>query len=45
MGLMGLAMSDWMGTYSIAGGVNAGVDLEMPGPTRWRGKKLLKDHE
>ena len=41
-GFRGLVMSDWMGTYSTAEGINAGVDLEMPGPTRWRGNKLLK---
>jgi len=35
-------MSDWMGTYSTADGVNAGVELEMPGPTKWRGEKLLQ---
>lgn len=41
-GFQGLVMSDWMGTYSTAESVNAGVDLEMPGPTKWRGQKLLK---
>lgn len=41
-GFDGLVMSDWMGTYSTAKGVNAGVELEMPGPTKWRGDKLLK---
>jgi beta-glucosidase len=34
-------MSDWMGTYSTAQSINAGLDLEMPGPSKWRGKKLL----
>lgn len=29
------------GTYSTSGSVNAGLDLEMPGPTRWRGGNLL----
>lgn len=33
----GLVMSDWFGTYSTAEALNAGLDLEMPGPTRWRG--------
>lgn len=28
------------GTYSTAEAVNAGLDLEMPGPTRWRGQLL-----
>lgn len=32
----GLVMSDWGGTNSTAAALNAGVDLEMPGPTRWR---------
>jgi beta-glucosidase len=41
-GFQGLIMSDWMGTYSTAKGVNAGVELEMPGPTKWRGGLLLK---
>ena len=34
-------MSDWMGTYSTAEAINAGLDLEMPGPANMRGKKLL----
>lgn len=29
-------MSDWGGTNSTAAALNAGLDLEMPGPTRWR---------
>ncbi|KAF2822052.1 family 3 glycoside hydrolase [Ophiobolus disseminans] len=37
----GLVMSDWYGTYSTSEAVNAGLDLEMPGPTRWRGQLLL----
>lgn len=36
----GLVMSDWFGTYSTSNGINAGQDLEMPGPTRWRGDLL-----
>lgn len=36
----GLVMSDWGGTYSTAEAVNASLDLEMPGPTRWRGDRL-----
>ncbi|KAJ3542133.1 hypothetical protein NM208_g4259 [Fusarium decemcellulare] len=32
----GLVMSDWGGTNSTAASLNAGVDLEMPGPTRLR---------
>ena len=29
----GLIMSDWYGTYSISESINAGLNLEMPGPT------------
>nr|ATQ35958.1 beta-glucosidase [Talaromyces piceae] len=36
----GLIMSDWFGTYSTSQAINAGLDLEMPGPTRWRGSIL-----
>ncbi|KFY44503.1 hypothetical protein V495_03419 [Pseudogymnoascus sp. VKM F-4514 (FW-929)] len=36
----GLTMSDWYGTYSTAEAVNAGLDLEMPGPSRLRGGLL-----
>ncbi|KAH6869695.1 glycosyl hydrolase family 3 N terminal domain-containing protein [Thelonectria olida] len=41
----GVVVSDWLGTYSTAKAVNSGLDLEMPGPTRWRGLKLLKEIE
>jgi beta-glucosidase len=37
----GLVMSDWFGSHSTAPTVNAGLDLEMPGPTRDRGEKLV----
>ncbi|KAI8265119.1 putative beta-glucosidase I [Colletotrichum sp. SAR11_239] len=37
----GLIMSDWFGTYSTSEAVNAGLDLEMPGPGRWRGELLM----
>ncbi|KAG4435734.1 hypothetical protein IFR05_008784 [Cadophora sp. M221] len=37
----GLVMSDWFGTYSTTGAINAGLDLEMPGPSRWRGPALI----
>ncbi|KAJ5644258.1 uncharacterized protein N7484_006765 [Penicillium longicatenatum] len=40
-GFKGLVVSDWMGVYSTAACINAGVDLEMPGPTKLRGDKLL----
>ncbi|KAF5534803.1 glycosyl hydrolase family 3 N terminal domain-containing protein [Fusarium napiforme] len=36
----GLFMSDWFGTYSTTGAIDAGLDLEMPGPSRWRGRAL-----
>ncbi|KAG9252387.1 glycoside hydrolase superfamily [Emericellopsis atlantica] len=39
-GWTGLVMSDWYGTYSTVESINAGLDLEMPGPTRWRGQLL-----
>lgn len=45
----GLVMSDWGGVNSTADSLNAGLDLEMPGPTRWRTKeavlKAVKDGE
>jgi beta-glucosidase len=34
-------MSDWVGTYSTVEAINAGLDLEMPGPTKFRGQLLL----
>ncbi|KAK5094635.1 hypothetical protein LTS08_008491 [Lithohypha guttulata] len=36
----GLVMSDWFGTYSTSEAIKAGLDLEMPGSTRWRGAAL-----
>ncbi|KAH8660149.1 glycoside hydrolase superfamily [Xylariales sp. PMI_506] len=35
-GWEGLVISDWGGTNSVAGSINAGLDLEMPGPARVR---------
>ncbi|KAF2648458.1 glycoside hydrolase family 3 protein [Lophiostoma macrostomum CBS 122681] len=35
-----LIMSDWFGTFVGHSTVNAGVDLEMPGPTLFRGEAL-----
>lgn len=35
-GWNGLAMSDWGGVNSTVESLDAGLDLEMPGPTRWR---------
>ncbi len=40
-GFDGIVMSDWFGSRSTAPTVNAGLDLEMPGPTRDRGAKLV----
>lgn len=40
-GFDGLVMSDWFGSHSTAPTVNAGLDLEMPGPSRDRGQKLV----
>jgi beta-glucosidase len=38
----GIVMSDWGGTYSTVDAANNGLDLEMPGPARWMGDKLLQ---
>ncbi|KAK9427493.1 glycoside hydrolase superfamily, partial [Lipomyces doorenjongii] len=38
----GLIMSDWFGVYSTADSVNAGLDLEMPGPTAFRGDLIQR---
>lgn len=35
-GYEGTTMSDWFGTYSIKAALDAGLNLEMPGPTRFR---------
>ncbi|MCP8882385.1 glycoside hydrolase family 3 C-terminal domain-containing protein [Devosia sp. XJ19-1] len=40
-GYDGIVMSDWFGSHSTAATVNAGLDLEMPGPARDRGQKLV----
>jgi beta-glucosidase len=40
-GYDGIVMSDWFGSHSTAETVNAGLDLEMPGPPRDRGQKLV----
>jgi beta-glucosidase len=41
-GFDGIVMSDWFGLHSTVEGLEAGLDLEMPGPTRTRGDKLVK---
>ncbi|KAI9154991.1 Beta-glucosidase B [Paramyrothecium foliicola] len=40
-GWEGLVMSDWGGVNSVADSLNAGLDLEMPGPARWRRKERV----
>ncbi|MBX4966814.1 glycoside hydrolase family 3 C-terminal domain-containing protein [Rhizobium binae] len=40
-GFDGIVMSDWFGSHSTAETINAGLDLEMPGPARDRGEKLM----
>jgi beta-glucosidase len=40
-GYDGIVMSDWFGSHTTAATVNAGLDLEMPGPTRDRGDRLV----
>src|SRR3569833_1512590 len=37
----GVVMSDWFGSHSSAPTVIAGLDMEMPGPPRDRGQKLV----
>lgn len=37
----GLVMSDWFALHSTVAPMNAGLDLEMPGPALYRGQKLL----
>lgn len=36
----GLIVSDWWGTYSTSEAINAGLDLEMPGPPVFRARAL-----
>jgi beta-glucosidase len=38
----GVVVSDWYATRTTAAALNAGLDLEMPGPSQLRGEKLLK---
>ncbi len=40
-GFDGIVMSDWFGTKSVVEAAANGLDLEMPGPTRWRGERLI----
>jgi len=39
-GFEGAVISDWFATHSTAAALNAGLDLEMPGPALWRGGHL-----
>ncbi|KIP12792.1 glycoside hydrolase family 3 protein [Phlebiopsis gigantea 11061_1 CR5-6] len=41
-GFKGMVMSDWTGTYSTAESIQAGMDLEMPGPTTMRGNAVIR---
>ncbi|KAJ4003868.1 hypothetical protein NW752_011996 [Fusarium irregulare] len=43
-GWKGLVMSDWGGTNSVAAALNAGLDLEMPGPPRIRKENAVKEY-
>lgn len=40
-GYEGMVVSDWTAVRSTAPAANAGLDLEMPGPAKWFGDKLL----
>jgi beta-glucosidase len=40
-GFDGVVFSDWFGTHSAAAALEAGLDLEMPGPPRERGAALV----
>lgn len=42
-GFRGLPMSDFEGTYSEVDAVKAGLNLEMPGPSRLRADRMLKN--
>ncbi len=41
-GFDGVVCSDWYGSHSTVETIMAGLDIEMPGPTRDRGAKLVK---
>lgn len=39
----GMVMSDWGGTYSGGQAIEAGLDLEMPGPGMMRGANIERE--
>jgi beta-glucosidase len=39
----GAIISDWTGTYGTAPSIKAGVDIEMPGPSKWRKVEQVKE--
>nr|WP_180902034.1 MULTISPECIES: glycoside hydrolase family 3 C-terminal domain-containing protein [unclassified Martelella] len=41
-GFDGVVMSDWTATHSTAAALDAGLDLEMPGPGKFRGETLVQ---
>jgi beta-glucosidase len=41
-GYRGCSISDWYGTHSCIPAIMAGLDLEMPGPSVFRGAKLVE---
>jgi len=41
-GYDGVVVSDWGAVHSTAPAANAGCDLEMPGPAKWFGSKLVR---
>jgi beta-glucosidase len=41
-GFEGIVMSDWFGLHSTVEGIRSGLDLEMPGPPKERGDKLVR---
>lgn len=40
-GFDGVVVSDWWATHSTSAALAAGLDIEMPGPTRYRGQAVL----
>ncbi|KAF1360684.1 hypothetical protein EJ07DRAFT_155106 [Lizonia empirigonia] len=42
-GWNGAIISDWTGTYATAPSIKAGVDIEMPGPSKWRNFEQVKE--